>query len=219
MIRHRLTALLLILSALDVCSAGSCPATTSVPNVYTATHGDRGAAIPVLYDYPGGLAQDIGIRVYCRHDRDALAFMVTVPKDEGYSPRASQQRDGPQWLEDGIELFLQPQGGALRQFIVNTAGVVWDARDGKNAWDSDLQVTASSAPASWTLDLTLPLADLDVAADSDATVLDFNLVVRTQVGQQARTVTAVPTKPPTTTACCASERLVRLRWTGSAWNG
>lgn len=52
MLRLRLTVPLLTLSALCAHAAEVGPSTTSARNVCTASHGDRGAAIPVLYDYP-----------------------------------------------------------------------------------------------------------------------------------------------------------------------
>ncbi len=85
-----------------------------------------------------------------------LAWTVTD------TPTAEQRgHDGSLWLDDAVEVFLQPQGSAeYYQVIVNAAGDVADARGRDLSWDAHVEAAVGAGGGRWWAEVRVPWADL-----------------------------------------------------------
>lgn len=88
----------------------------------------------------------------CHEERmDRLVTRVAVP-------------DGPVWEDDCVEVFLAPfaDPGRYYHFLVNAAGVLRDERVKDETWQSGAQAAAQKRERSWSVELAIPLAALQL---------------------------------------------------------
>ena len=71
-----------------------------------------------------------------------------------------RERDSDIWVDDCLEVFVQPPGQPYRHFIVNPLGTQFDELVRDARWNADWQATARRGEQSWAVDLTLPWAAL-----------------------------------------------------------
>lgn len=99
-----------------------------------------------------------------------LAASLDEPRmDSLVAQVPAAQRDGKLWNEDCLEFLLDPgsNGEQYYHFIVNANGALYDAwrTDGGDKtwseWDCGARAAAASAEQSWTVELAVPLADID----------------------------------------------------------
>ena len=112
-------------------------------------------------------------------DDRALYFAAVVPVPEGARLVAKQHgRDSAVYQDDSVELFLDP--GATRrrycQFVVNSVGALFDARDGAPEWDSSgARAAAGLGQGQWTLELAIPWSDVDAGVAADGSRWGLNV--------------------------------------------
>ncbi len=70
------------------------------------------------------------------------------------------RRDATVWVDDCIEVFVQPPGEAYRHFIVNSLGTPYDEREKDGTWNAEWQVSARALDSAWEVALVLPWASL-----------------------------------------------------------
>ncbi len=70
--------------------------------------------------------------------------------------------DGPTYQDDAVELFLAPFANRERyyHFVVNSLGVLRDEIGQDETWDSGAKAAAKVAEGQWSVELSVPLADL-----------------------------------------------------------
>ncbi|MCC7517552.1 MAG: discoidin domain-containing protein [Verrucomicrobiae bacterium] len=119
---------------------------------------------------PSELAE-VQTRFQFCHDGDRLYFAARMEEPRMEALRAEVAgRDGKVWLDDCVEIFLDPEGkgGNYRHFAINAAGAVFDAyRDqgghvGDPAWDSGAKAAAGRGKDHWTIECAIPFADLEM---------------------------------------------------------
>ena len=100
---------------------------------------------------------DAEAALYC--DDSALH----LDADIRYSPRPARiaRRDGELWLDDVLEFHLVSPAGTVYQFIVNSNGAVYDARNGDPAWNPELKCQAEVKDGKWNIRLAVPREALD----------------------------------------------------------
>ncbi|MFH1478027.1 MAG: carbohydrate-binding family 9-like protein [Verrucomicrobiota bacterium] len=76
------------------------------------------------------------------------------------------QRDGPVYCDDSAEIFLMPTADFYYQFVINSAGVVYDAKNISSAWNSNLKTATAVENESrkWTGEMAIPLSDLGISS-------------------------------------------------------
>lgn len=86
-------------------------------------------------------------------------------------------RDGQTWMEDAVEVFLQPEPGSADyfHFIVNARGVVYDERVSDAGYDADVRAAAEIGEQAWTLEMAIPWRDLTGGAPRPGAVWGFNV--------------------------------------------
>ncbi|MDP6502674.1 MAG: carbohydrate-binding family 9-like protein, partial [Planctomycetota bacterium] len=75
----------------------------------------------------------------------------------------TKKRDGGVWEDDSVEIFLQPPDDVVFHVIVNSSGVIYDARsdDKASRWNPDIKVAASitrrkGRSGYWSAELAIP---------------------------------------------------------------
>ena len=75
----------------------------------------------------------------------------------------AKSRDSHVYNDDSVEIFLSPYGsGAYYQFVVNMAGVIYDAKNKSADWNGNIVVKTGKGHKSWTLEVAIPFKDLGI---------------------------------------------------------
>ncbi len=99
-----------------------------------------------------------------------LAATLDEPRMDGLVAQVpAAQRDGKLWNDDCLEFLLDPgsKGEQYYHFIVNANGALYDAwrTEGGDKtwseWDCGARAAAARAENSWTIELAVPLAEID----------------------------------------------------------
>ncbi|MHB0998937.1 MAG: sugar-binding protein [Armatimonadota bacterium] len=72
------------------------------------------------------------------------------------------RRDDPSWLDDCVEVFLNPDGdgSSSLHFAVNALGTQFDARDGDPSWDRYWTAKTSITTGTWRAEIRIPFSSL-----------------------------------------------------------
>ena len=92
-------------------------------------------------------------------DDRALYWHITCLEPDPDSVTAQvTERDGSVWLEDAVELFLQPKppAGPWHHIIVNARGTWYDAIGDEASWNADLTLRLARGEEAWSVELALP---------------------------------------------------------------
>lgn len=102
-------------------------------------------------------------------DADALYLHVICLEPDPTAITADvTMRDGQTWMEDCVEVFLQPRTDATRylHFVVNARGTLYDEVNTTAGYNADVTVQASIGDQSWSVEMALPWRELGVDAPS-----------------------------------------------------
>lgn len=130
-------------------------------------------------------------RALLAFDDDALylAFDCEEPLADRIKATATEP-DGKTWMDDGVEIFLNPAGDRQRfvQLAINTRGVIMDGiketlDDPLDlSWDADARAVASVGRDRWQMEVRIPFARLPLdGPDRDWT---FHLARNRRVASQ-----------------------------------
>jgi hypothetical protein len=116
-------------------------------------------------DIRTGKAADPQPKAFCCYDDRNLyvAFLNPEPNMDQIVAVVAE-RDGTVYEDDSNEVFLDPTAGKTiyLQFVVNTKGVIYDGK-GKDAdWNGNEKAAVKKMDKSWSLEISIPLADLGV---------------------------------------------------------
>lgn len=86
-------------------------------------------------------------------------------------------RDGEVWMEDAIEVFLQPDTATVDvvHFVFNAHGVVYDERNGTPSFDAAVTAAAAIGDRAWHLEVAIPWAELRVRPPEPGAAWGFNV--------------------------------------------
>ena len=100
---------------------------------------------------------------------DAERLYVAFRSDRPPALARHTERDGTIWEDDAFELHLGNGTGNTWQYIVNSLGAVYDARDGDKTWNGNAAIAAARTEGGgWSAELAIPLADLGHPGPGDA---------------------------------------------------
>ncbi|NQT53405.1 hypothetical protein HQ576_15205, partial [bacterium] len=129
-------------------------------------------AIRTFAVHPGTRLRSDGTRAWLAYDDDALyvAFRCPHPKDATLRAKATRP-DGDTWLDDSIEVFLDPQHSHRDyfQFCVNCRGIVRDSHRTDTGWQSGARAVAVREADEWTVELAIPYDSLRITLDTGPT--------------------------------------------------
>jgi hypothetical protein len=74
----------------------------------------------------------------------------------------AEERDNAVWQDDCVEILLDPfaDGNIVFHFIVNTEGVIYDARNGDITWNSPIFTATSKGKDFWVAEISIPFSSL-----------------------------------------------------------
>lgn len=98
----------------------------------------------------------------CWDDAALYLHIICFEPDPTSITAQIAQRDGEVWMEDAVEIFLQPDTTSEQffHFIVNARGTLYDAYDGSAEYDSQATVAASIGASAWQVELAIPWRQL-----------------------------------------------------------
>ena len=134
---------------------------------------------PVWISIPGrrflnsvsGAAPDAATEFQMTYDKDQIymAFRAFEKGQETQRHAAVARDSSAIFSTDCVEIFLQPggHGTPYYQIVVNPGGALWDRRweePGVAAdWDGNIRAAGDEQADTWTLEVAIPFADLDMA--------------------------------------------------------
>lgn len=135
-----------------------------------------------------GLAKE-PTRAWVTFDDEALYVAFDCPHPAGATLKLdATQRDGTTWLDDSIEIFLDPPHDHQTdlQFCVNALGVVRDSRGQDAGWNAAVRSAARRRADGWSVEVAIPFAGLDLPLRT-GTTWGLNLVRNDRVNAQTVT--------------------------------
>ena len=110
-------------------------------------------------------------------DRALYLHIICLEPEPDAITAEVTQRDGPVWLEDALEIFLQPDPAQDDhfQFVVNALGTVYDARNDDGSFNARVRAAAQVGEQAWQVELAIPWADLGVPAPQAGQEWGFNV--------------------------------------------
>ncbi len=111
-------------------------------------------------------------------DDDALYLHVICLEPDPESITAEVDiRDGDTWLEDCVEVFLQPDTSKPNylHFVVNAAGALYDERNSNAGFSADVTLKAEIGEQAWQAEMAIPWAEMEVQAPEVGSEWGFNV--------------------------------------------
>ena len=116
-----------------------------------------------------GVPAEVATRFRALYSSERLFIRVTADEPDERVLHADRltTRDAPVWLENDIEVFLDPRGDghAYIQLATNTLGALFDAskaRRPRKKWDGDVSVDVHVLRDRWIATFVIPFSTLDV---------------------------------------------------------
>jgi len=107
--------------------------------------------------------------VYLAHDDGSLYIAYRCSeRGMGDIKAAITERDGPVFLDDSAEVFLDVAGASkdYYHFAVNALGTKFDARGSDSKFNPDWQAAASRETDAWTVEMAIPFSAMKITAPS-----------------------------------------------------
>lgn len=170
----------------------SLEAARGTPTLDGVLHDDAWSAAPPVTDFVlhtgQGLAKE-ETRAWVTFDDQALYVAFDCPHPAGAPlTLAATQRDGTTWLDESIEIFLDPPHDHQTdlQFCVNALGIVRDSRGQDATWDCEVRTAARRRDDGWCVEVAVPFAGLNLPLRT-GTTWGLNLVRNARVNGQTVT--------------------------------
>ncbi|MBM4082665.1 MAG: hypothetical protein FJ278_23365, partial [Planctomycetes bacterium] len=154
-----------------VLAVGRCPTPPQIDGKLAAGEWDAAAGSTGLVRPGTHELIPVQPRFWLAFDDQALYFAAAVPLAKGRKPVAqTHERDGKVYSDDSVELHLDPGRARSRQFqfVLNSAGALYDAQGTNVGWNAkNARWAASVTEGQWQVELALPFADIAAAAPTD----------------------------------------------------
>jgi len=105
--------------------------------------------------------QALSVAIICYEPK--MADLNAIVTQENHTP------ESPVWADDSVELFVQPTDGKTYQLIVNSHGVVYEAKHDPsepnsydNHWTSKASIAVKKENSSWTVEMKIPWSSLGI---------------------------------------------------------
>ncbi len=100
---------------------------------------------------------------------DTLYFGIRCNQEMKATIKRASGRDDRLWLHDSIEVLMNTPSPKNEdnfiQFIVNSAGDIYDSKDGKITWNGIRQSAAKALSDGWEAEVALPLDEAGIPKD------------------------------------------------------
>ena len=136
-------------------------------------------------DLRDGLARPAQPVFFAAYSPAALYVAVRLPLPANSTPVAAvEQRDGPVYQDDSVEVFVAPvaDGDEYFQFALNAAGTQRDAKGMDAAWTGSWRSATGRTGDAWEAEFAIPWACL--GADSPPGEVGFNVAWNCRTGER-----------------------------------
>lgn len=103
-----------------------------------------------------------------------LIFVSSDYPDPSRLIAAHTQRDSEVWMDECIEVFIQPLGSKYRHFVINPASALFDELEKDSSWNTDWQAVALKRANGWNTEMLIPWNALG-GKPKDGTTWRFNI--------------------------------------------
>jgi hypothetical protein len=127
-----------------------------------------------------GRFTDEQMTVYLAYDKTNFYLGFAIPLGEGQlqTPKAVK-RDGRVWADDCVEIFFQPsvktKPEQIFHFIGNSAGIIYDEKNGDKTWDGKWNYSASVENKIWFGELAIPFSEFGAAFPENNSAWGMNI--------------------------------------------
>lgn len=107
---------------------------------------------------PGAPVEETRVKVL--YDKDNWYIGIEAMSEHAWSPLKTdvRKRDGEVWTDDSVEIFIVPPGGAdYYQWVVNSAGVFYDARLRSAEFDSGAEIKSTVSEDRYVIEARIPV--------------------------------------------------------------
>ncbi|MEN6345632.1 MAG: sugar-binding protein [Armatimonadia bacterium] len=110
-------------------------------------------------------------------DQALYLHIICLEPDPASITADVKDRDGSVWLEDAVEVFLQPDatGPDYLHFVVNPRGVLYDERTTNPAFNTQPQLRTETLPQAWQVEMALPWEQLGTKPPREGSQWGFNV--------------------------------------------
>ncbi len=146
-------------------------------------------AITAFVAHTGDALAKEKTRAWVAYDDRALYVAFDCPHPPGAQLKAdAKTHDGKVWLDDSIEIFLDPENrcDAEFQICVNCLGVTRDSTDLNVNWESGAQTAVRRTSAGWSVEVAIPFRSFGLSLGVGDT-WGMNLVRNDRVNGQTAT--------------------------------
>jgi len=124
-----------------------------------------------------------------------LAAEMSEPEPRKLVARA-RTRDANVYRDDCLQVFLDPnrQDGDYFCFTVNSLGTVRDTKGLLVGWNSDAQAAAHKSASAWSVEIAIPLGDLELTPEAAKQPWGVNVTRARRAGSTAELSTFAPVR-------------------------
>jgi hypothetical protein len=130
------------------------------------------------------------VRAVFTLDGITFGFKLTEPSPGKLKREVKTNDHGLTYWDDCVELFLDPSGknlGEFVQFVINANGAVQDSKNGSYAWNAEgLKVATKLGEGCWTMEVFVPFKALGEAVRGGTGVTWYGQVTRNRMSDNAR---------------------------------
>jgi sialate O-acetylesterase len=133
------------------------------------------------------------------YDSDNLYLAIRCHEPELETVVAAvTDRDGPVYMDDSVEVFLDTDLDAETyfQYVVNPNGVWYDGLGRNGAWNGPCNVVSGREPNAWVIEMAVPWSTLEVDPPKAGKSIGFQ-VARTRAQSPVEISQWAPTRSPT----------------------
>ncbi len=152
-------------------TVGMCTSAPTIDGVFAPGEWDQAASTTGLMQLRDRELASVQPRFWLASDEDALYFAAATPVPAGVEPVAEhRQRDAKVYMDDSIELILDPGQTRSRYFqlVLNSAGAIFDAKGDDSSWNAvGARCAGGISDGEWRVELALPFAAIETDAPQD----------------------------------------------------
>ncbi|MBN2133556.1 MAG: hypothetical protein JW741_28910, partial [Sedimentisphaerales bacterium] len=177
------------LAVIGAPSATAARATPTVDGALDDSCWSRDAAVTTFVSHTGSRIITEPVQAWLAYDDQNVYVAFRCPHPLGAKLREeATQHDGDTWLDDSIEVFLDPgrRCSDYVQFCVNCRGAIRDSHGTDAAWESGARAAVQRGQTEWTVEIAIPLDSLGIGLDVGDT-WGVNLVWNDRVRGQTAT--------------------------------
>ncbi|MBQ7403797.1 MAG: hypothetical protein IJW05_10195 [Lentisphaeria bacterium] len=113
-------------------------------------------------------------RYYLSHDKENIYFAIQSPAAHKLLAKRTS-RDSDIWEDDSVEIHLTAPNGTYCQFLWNSIGTLFDAKNNDQTWSgNDIVIKNEINHGIWTSEIKIPIKNFGIASIENGSKWKFN---------------------------------------------